>query len=77
MAGKNSVARSRENFGKMLKVCEVKGRALGVSSRYYLVGVATVEYPKITARELTDAEPNDRWMNPRETKKGPKGSRGK
>ena len=71
MAKKNSAARSRETFGRMLKVCADKGKSLGVTSRDYLVGVATGEYPNITDREMTDAKPDDRWMNPREEKKGP------
>jgi len=75
MAKKNSAARSRETFGRMLKVCEDKGKALGVTSRDYLVGVATGEYPRITEREMTAAEPNDRWMKPREEKKGPRRAR--
>lgn len=70
MAKKNSAARSREIFGRMLKVCEEKGKALGVTSRDYLVGVATGEYPTISEREMTDAEPNDRWTKPRDEKKG-------
>ncbi|HYE18011.1 MAG TPA: hypothetical protein VEA69_06185 [Tepidisphaeraceae bacterium] len=77
MQKKTSVAKSRENFGRMLKVCEAKAIALGVNSRDYLVGVAMGTYPKITEREMTDAEPNERWTKPREDKRGPKGARGR
>jgi len=70
MAKKNSTARARETFGRMLKVCEEKGKALGVTSRDYLVGVATGEYPSISEAEMTKAEPNDRWTKPRDDKKG-------